>query len=51
MDLESMSIETFECLVAKSELHKLLDEGIDVIKEKKVRSFSEALAEIQKEFV
>lgn len=48
-DLAVMSIETFERLVGKFELHKLLDEGIDAMKEKKVRSFSEALADIQKE--
>lgn len=44
MDLESMSIETFECLVAKSELHKLLDEGIDAIKEKKSKIIFRSLS-------
>lgn len=48
-DLAVMSIETFERLVGKFELYKLLDEGIDAMKEKKVRQFSEALADIQKE--
>lgn len=48
-DLAVMSIETFERLVGKFELYKLLDEGIDAMKEKKVRPFSEALADIQKE--
>jgi PHD/YefM family antitoxin component YafN of YafNO toxin-antitoxin module len=48
-DLAVMSIETFERLVGKLELYKLLDEGIEAMKEKKVRPFSEALADIQKE--
>lgn len=48
-DLAVMSIETFERLVGKFELYKVLDEGIDAMKEKKVRLFSEALADIQKE--
>lgn len=48
-DLAVMSIETFERLVGKFELYKLLDEGIDAMKEKKVRPFSEALADIKKE--
>jgi len=47
-DLAVMSIETFERLVGKFELHKLLDEGTVAMKEKKVRPFSEALADIQK---
>lgn len=47
-DLAVMSIETFERLVGKFELHKLLNEGIDALKEKKVRPFSDALADIQK---
>ena len=48
-DLAVMSIETFELLVGKFELHKLLDEGTDAMKKKKVRPFSEALADIQKD--
>jgi prevent-host-death family protein len=48
-DLAVMSIETFERLVGKFELYKLLDEGIDAMKEKKVKPFSEALTDIQKE--
>jgi len=47
-DLAVMSIETFERLVGKFELHKLLDEGTDAMKENKVRSFSLALSDIQK---
>lgn len=47
-DLAVMSIETFERLVGKFELHKLLNEGMDDLKENKVRPFSEALADIQK---
>lgn len=48
-DLAVMSIETYERLVGKFELYKLLDEGIDAMKEKKVRAFSEVLADIQEE--
>ncbi|KNY27631.1 type II toxin-antitoxin system Phd/YefM family antitoxin [Pseudobacteroides cellulosolvens] len=47
-DLAVMSIETYERLVGKYELYKLLDEGIDEMKKKKVRSFHDALADIQK---
>lgn len=47
-DLAVMSIETYERLVGKFELYKLLDEGIDAIKTKKVRNFREALKDIQK---
>ena len=47
-DLAVMSIETYERLVGKFELYKLLDEGLDAIKEKKVRPFREAFADIQK---
>lgn len=47
-DLAVMSIETYERLVGKFELYKLLDEGVDAMKKKKVRSFREALADIQK---
>ena len=47
-DLAVMSIETYERLVGKFELYKLLDEGVSAMKEKKVRSFKEALGNIQK---
>ncbi|WP_248925786.1 type II toxin-antitoxin system Phd/YefM family antitoxin [Paenibacillus hamazuiensis] len=50
-DLAVMSIETYEKLVGKFELYKLLDEGMDAVKEKRVRSFREALHDIQKDFV
>lgn len=48
-DLVVMSIETYEKLVGKFELYKLLDEGIDAMKKKKVRPFKEALDDIEKE--
>ncbi|MCF6094363.1 type II toxin-antitoxin system Phd/YefM family antitoxin [Microaerobacter geothermalis] len=47
-DLVVMSIETYEKLVGKFELHKLIDEGIDAMQKKKVRAFKEALADIEK---
>jgi len=47
-DLAVMSIETYERLVGKFELYKLLDEGMEAVNKKKVRPFSEALADIQK---
>ena len=47
-DLAVMSIETYEKLVGKFELYKLLDEGIDAMKKKKVRPFKEALDDIEK---
>jgi len=46
-DLAVMSIETYERLVGKFELYKLLDEGMEAIRKKKVRPFTEALADIQ----
>ncbi len=46
-DLAVMSIETYERLVGKYELYKLLEEGIDAMKQKKVRSFHNALADIK----
>ena len=48
-DLAVMSIETFEHLVGKFELRKLLDEGIKAKKKGEVRSFSNALDEIKKD--
>lgn len=48
-DLAVMSIETYEKLVGKFELYKLLDEGIDAMKKKKVRPFKESLDDIEKE--
>ena len=43
-----MSIETYEHLTGKFELYKLLDEGVDAMNQRKVRTFCEALADIQK---
>jgi prevent-host-death family protein len=48
-DLAVMSIETYERLVGKFELYKLLDEGVIAMKKKKVRPFKEALADIRKD--
>mgnify|MGYP000908139734 CR=1 FL=1 len=47
-DLAVMSIETYERLAGKFELYKLLDEGIEAMNSKKVRSFNEAFSDIQK---
>ena len=47
-DLAVMSIETYELLVGKFELYKLLDQGMEAANKQKVRPFSEALADIQK---
>lgn len=47
-DLAVMSIETYEKLVGKFELYKLLDEGLDAKQNQKVRPFREALADIEK---
>lgn len=48
-DLAVMSIETYERLVGKFELYKLLDEGMEAMKKKKARPFTEALADIQED--
>lgn len=48
-DLAVMSIETYERLVGRFELYKLLDEGIDAMKVKKARPFREALGDIQRD--
>ncbi len=47
-DLAVMSIETYERLVGRFELYKLLDEGLEAAKMKKVRNFREAIKDIQK---
>ncbi|NQX68237.1 type II toxin-antitoxin system Phd/YefM family antitoxin [Paenibacillus alba] len=47
-DLAVMSIETYEKIVGKFELYKLLDEGMDELKKQKVRPFQKALADIEK---
>ena len=48
-DLAVMSIETYENLVGKFELNKLLGEGIEAMNKKEVRPFREALNDIQKD--
>lgn len=48
-DLAVMSIETYEKLVGKFELYKLLDEGVDAMQKKKVRPFKEALVDIERD--
>lgn len=50
-DLAVMSIETYEKLVGKFELYKLLDEGLDAVKQGKTRPFREALEDIRKGLV
>lgn len=50
-DLAVMSIETYEKLVGKFELYKLLDDGLDAVKEGKTRPFREALEDIRKGLV
>ena len=47
-DLAVMSIETYELLVGKFELYKLLDEGVEAMKNKRVKPFREAFTDIQK---
>ena len=47
-DLAVVSIEVYEKLIGKYELHKLLDEGIEAKKKNKVKPFSSALKGIKK---
>lgn len=47
-DLAVMSIETYERLVGKFELYKLLDQGMEAIKENKVKPFRDVLDDIKK---
>lgn len=47
-DLAVMSIETYERLIGKFELFKLLDEGMEAVKENRVRPFREVVTDIQK---
>ncbi|WP_059104512.1 type II toxin-antitoxin system Phd/YefM family antitoxin [Shouchella shacheensis] len=47
-DLAVMSIETYERLVGKFELYKLLDEGMEAVKENRVKPFRETVTDIQK---
>ena len=46
-DLAVMSIETFERLVGKYELYKLLDEGLEAMKQKKVVSAEDVFEKIE----
>ena len=47
-DLAVMSIETYEKLVGRFELYKLIDEGLESMKDNKVRPFRAALGDIKK---
>ncbi|GEL77818.1 type II toxin-antitoxin system Phd/YefM family antitoxin [Tenuibacillus multivorans] len=47
-DLAVMSIETYERLVGKFELYKLLDQGMEAVKENKVKPFRDTVSVIQK---
>lgn len=47
-DLAVMSIETYERLVGKYELYRLLDEGIDSMDHNKVKPFREVVQDIKK---
>jgi len=46
-----MSIEAYEGLVGKFELRKLLDDGMEAVKQGKVRPFRDALRDIDEEFM
>jgi len=48
-DLVVLSIETYEKLCGKFELHRLLNEGMEAEKAGQVRPFSDAMADIRKE--
>lgn len=48
-DLAVMSIEVYERLVGKFELYKLLDEGLDAIKDNKVASAEDVFEKIERE--
>ncbi|MDR3601503.1 MAG: type II toxin-antitoxin system Phd/YefM family antitoxin [Desulfosporosinus sp.] len=50
-DLAVMSIETYEQLVGKFELYKLLDAGLDTVKQGKTRPLRQALEDIRKGLV
>lgn len=47
-DLAVMSIETFERLVGKFELHKLIGEGLDAMKHNKVKPYQGVFDDIKK---
>lgn len=48
-DLAVMSIETYERLVGKFELYKLLDEGVNAMKDKRVVPGEDVFKEIESE--
>jgi prevent-host-death family protein len=48
-DLAVMSIEVYERLCGKFELYHMLEEGLVAEKEKRYRSFDEAIADLRKE--
>jgi len=48
-DLAVLSIEAYENLCGKFELHRLLNAGLDAEKAGQIRPFSEAIADIRKE--
>ena len=48
-DLAVMSIEVYERLVGKFELYKLLDEGLNAIKDNKVASAEDVFEKIERE--
>lgn len=50
-DLVVMSIEAYEGLVGKFELRKLLEIGMEAVRSGKVRSFRDALRDIDEEFM
>ncbi|MDR3586296.1 MAG: type II toxin-antitoxin system Phd/YefM family antitoxin [Desulfosporosinus sp.] len=50
-DLAVMSIETYEKLVGKFELYKLLDDGLEAVKQGKTRPLRQALEDIRKGLV
>ena len=50
-DLAVMSIETYEKLVGKFERYKLLDDGLDAVKQGKTSPLRQALEDIRKGLV
>ncbi len=47
-DLAVMSIETFERLAGKFELYKLLDEGMEAMKNKKILAAEDAFLQVER---
>ncbi|GAB1477453.1 hypothetical protein MASR2M70_22950 [Bacillota bacterium] len=48
-DLAVMSIETYETLIGKIDLYRLLDQGRTAVKEGRKRPFADAMRDIRKE--